>query len=208
MRRSNVPGQVEPFDATALEKALQETGALLDGHFLLSSGLHSPRYVQCARLLQHPALAERGGAAVAALFALERPQVVVSPALGGVVIGQEVGRALGVRAIFTERDPGGVMALRRGFTLEGGERVLLVEDAVTTGRSVVEVAALVRERGAVVVGAGALIDRRGQGAADMGFPLRAALTLEIPRYPADVCPLCREGRPAEKPGSRPSPQLR
>lgn len=196
------------LDATSLESALRETGALLEGHFLLSSGLHSPRYVQCARLLSHPRMAEGGGRAVADLAREYRPEVVISPALGGVVIGHEVGRALGLRALFAERTADGTMALRRGFELGTGERVLLVEDAVTTGRSIMELADVVGSLGGVIVGAGALIDRRGAGAEAFPFPFRAVLPLDIPRYAPDSCPLCRKGLPVEKPGSRPSSQLR
>lgn len=190
--------------AAELEADLRRTGALLEGHFLLSSGLHSPRYIQCARLLQHPALAERAGRAVAALAAeLPPPAAVVSPALGGVILGHEAGRALGVPALFAERD-GTELALRRGFELRRGERVLLVEDVVTTGKSVAELAALVRRLGAVPIAYAALVDRSG-GESVLDPPVRAVLTLEVPRHTPSECPQCRAGVPAVKPGSRPEP---
>lgn len=189
--------------AREMEDALRRTGALLEGHFVLSSGLHSPRYIQCARFLQHPDLAEKAGRAVAALAADLRPEAVVSPALGGVILGHEVGRALGVRAFFAEREGTG-LALRRGFELCAGERVLLVEDVVTTGKSVGELAALVRRNGAVPLAYTALVDRSG-GEAPLDPPVRAVLTLEVPRHPPGECPLCRAGTPAIKPGSRPEP---
>ena len=191
------------FTGAALEDALRATGALLEGHFLLSSGLHSPRYIQCARLLQHPALAERAGRSLAELFANLEPAAVLSPALGGVIIGQEVGRALGVRAMFAERD-GSTLALRRGFELEADEPVLLIEDVVTTGKSILELADLVRRLGARPVGFGAIVDRTGGSAGPAGpITVRALLALEVPRYAPEDCPGCRTGSKAVKPGSRP-----
>jgi orotate phosphoribosyltransferase len=174
--------------------------ALLEGHFILSSGLHSDRYVQCALVLQHPEVAEQLCEALAMQLRHLKPSVVAAPALGGVLVAHEVARALGVRSIFTERQDG-AMTLRRGFTLEPGEPTLVVEDVITTGLSTRETIQCVEQAGGKVVGAGALIDRSG-GAADLGLPKAALITLKIQNYnPAD-CPLCKAGNPAVKPGSR------
>ncbi|MDQ7840180.1 MAG: orotate phosphoribosyltransferase [bacterium] len=178
-------------------------GAVADGHFLLSSGLHSPIYVQSALILQYPEEAQALGAALAERLRPLRPQVVIGPALGAVVVAHEVARALGVRAIFAERD-GGQMALRRGFTIAVGERVLVVEDVVTTGGSAAEVASLVRAAGGAVVGFGALVDRTG-GRMDLKAHLEALITLDLPTFAPDRCPQCREGVPVRKPGSRATP---
>ena len=181
-------------------RLLKRTEALLEGHFLLSSGLHSDRYFQCARLLQYPRRAARVGRAIGELCRPLGAQLVVSPALGGVVIGHEVGRALGVRAIFTEREQG-IMRLRRGFTIATGERVLVVEDVVTTGKSTLEAAAAVTAAGGVVVGLASIVDRSGGVA--FPYPFRSLLQLKVATYAPEVCPLCREGKqPAVKPGSR------
>jgi orotate phosphoribosyltransferase len=175
-------------------------GALLDGHFRLTSGLHSPGYLQCALVLQHPREAEACGRAIAdAVHGLD-VQAVLSPALGGIVIGQEVARALGVRAIFAERQDG-ALTLRRGFTLAPGERVLVVEDVVTTGGSTRETIAVARAAGAAVVGAAAIIDRSG-GQQRLDVPFHALAPVPLPTYEAAVCPMCAEGRPVVKPGSR------
>ena len=174
--------------------------ALLEGHFILSSGLHSNRYVQCALVLQHPNVAEQLGAELAAKLRHVGASVVAAPALGGILVAHEVARALGVRALFTERQDG-AMALRRGFSLAAGERVLVVEDVITTGLSTRETIQCVEQLGGKVVGAGALIDRSG-GKVDLGMPRAALATLEIQNYnPAD-CPMCKAGSPAVKPGSR------
>ena len=179
---------------------LKRTEALLEGHFLLSSGLHSDRYFQCARLLQHPRRAARVGRALGDLCRPFGAQLVVSPALGGVVIGHEVGRALGVRAIFTEREQG-IMRLRRGFTIADGERVLVVEDVVTTGKSTLEAAFAVTAAGGVVVGLASIVDR--SGGVGFPYPFRSLLQLKVATYAPEVCPLCRAGKqPAIKPGSR------
>lgn len=178
----------------------RETGAYLKGHFRLTSGLHSGEYLQCARVLQHPAIAERLGRELAAQ--LPACDVVASPAIGGLIVGHEVARAKGVRFIFTERDAG-KMTLRRGFGIEPGESALVIEDVVTTGGSTREVIELLREMGAQVVGAGSVIDRSG-GRVDLGVPRVALATLDAVTYPPDFCPLCREGVPVEKPGSRPA----
>lgn len=183
----------------------RRTGAYLRGHFKLTSGLHSPEYLQCALVLQHPLHAERLGAELgAALRELAAPEViamVVSPAMGGLIIGHEVARALGVPHIFTERDANGKMTLRRGFTLPEAAAVAVVEDVVTTGGSTREVVELIRAGGARPVAAGSVIDRSG-GRADVGVPRVALATLEVVAYPPENCPLCREGTPAVKPGSR------
>jgi orotate phosphoribosyltransferase len=182
-------------------KVLEEAGAIRHGHFELSSGLHSPTYVQCALVLQHPAQAEQLGRALAAEFHDQSIECVVSPALGGVVIGHEVARAIGVRAMFTERDASGQLTLRRGFDLRAGERVLVVEDVWTTGGSTSATMHAVEEAGGRVVAVGALIDRSG---GRLEFPVRAEALLEmkIPTYDADECPLCQSGSSAVKPGSR------
>jgi len=179
----------------------RKSGALLEGHFRLTSGLHSPGYLQCALVLQHPASAEALGRALAALFADEKPTVVLSPALGGVVIGQEVGRALGVRAIFAERQDG-ALTLRRGFTLGETDRVLVIEDVLTTGGSTRETIQVARAAGGRVVGAGAIVNRSGKQP-DVDVPFRALLEVALPTYEPEQCPLCAQGLPVVKPGSRP-----
>ena len=182
----------------------EENNALLSGHFLLTSGLHSPRYLQCALVLQHPRVAEQLCAALAErALGDERIgaiDLVIAPALGGVIVAHEVARALGTRALFTERQDGG-MKLRRGFALKPGERCLVVEDVVTTGGSTREVMDLVVQHGGVVAGAASLIDRSG-GAVDLGVPRHALAVLEVPTWQPDACPLCKEGSTAIKPGSR------
>jgi orotate phosphoribosyltransferase len=175
-------------------------GALLDGHFKLSSGLHSSAYLQCALVLQHPAEAEVLGRDLAARIALTRPTVVLSPALGGLIIGHEVARALGVRAIFAERVDG-VLTLRRGFDLSAADRVLVVEDVVTTGGSTRETMDVATSLGASVVGAAAVVNRSGKdNPVDVAFASLAAIT--PPTYQPDACPLCAQGIPVVKPGSR------
>jgi orotate phosphoribosyltransferase len=178
----------------------RRTGALLEGHFVLTSGLHSASYLQCALVLQHPTEAEALGRALAERFGRRQIETVAAPAIGGIVIGWEVARALGSRSIWTERESGR-MSLRRGFTIRPGERVLVVEDVVTTGGSTRETIEALRAAGAIVVGAGSIVDRSG-GAADVGVPRVALVTLEVPAYAPTACPLCAEGVPAVKPGSR------
>jgi orotate phosphoribosyltransferase len=186
-------------DPTEIENRLALTGALKEGHFLLSSGLHSPRYVQCARLLMHPEQAEWAGRELARH--IDCPvDVVVGPALGGVIMAHELARALGVRALFAERVED-CFALRRGFELEPGERVIVVEDVVTTGGSAAEVARLVHGLGAEVVRVATLVDR-SKGQARLPAPLVALARLEFPTYEPGECPLCAGGSVAEKPGSR------
>jgi orotate phosphoribosyltransferase len=181
----------------------RRSGALLEGHFRLSSGLHSPGYLQCALVLQQPRDAEALGAAIAGLTRAVQPTVVLSPALGGVVIGQEVGRALGVRAIFAERQDEALM-LRRGFTIEEADRVLVIEDVLTTGKSTRETMALASEAGGRVVGAASIVDRSG-GAVRFDVPFASLLDIALPTYEPERCPLCAQGIPAVKPGSRPVP---
>jgi orotate phosphoribosyltransferase len=176
------------------------SGALLEGHFILSSGLHSPVYLQCAIALQMPAVAAEFGAAIAEKFAGARIETVASPAIGGLVIGYEVARQLGARFIWTERE-GGQMTLRRGFSLSKGERVLLVEDVITTGGSTRETIDVLRAHGAEVAAAASIIDRSG-GKADVGVSRVSLATLDVPAaVPAD-CGACQRGEPAKKPGSR------
>lgn len=178
----------------------RNTGALLEGHFVLSSGLHSTQYLQCALVLQYSSEAEAFGRAVAEHFSEQQVETVVAPAIGGIVIGWEVARALGVRSIWTEREEGR-MTLRRGFAVRPGERVLVVEDVVTTGGSTRETIDALRDAGALVVGAASIIDRSG-GRADVGVPRVALATLDVPVHAPSDCPLCAEGIPAIKPGSR------
>lgn len=177
--------------------------ALLEGHFILSSGLHSNRYIQCALVLQHPRVAEQLCAALAEKLMGFRVNVVVAPALGGILVAHEVARALGARAVFTERQDG-EMCLRRGFTLGPGEAALVVEDVITTGLSTRETMKCAESAGAKVVGAGALIDRSG-GAVDLGVPKSTLLALDVQNYTQAECPLCKVGIPAVKPGSRTKP---
>jgi orotate phosphoribosyltransferase len=180
----------------------RRSGALLEGHFRLSSGLHSPGYLQCALVLQHPADAETLGRAIAERTRGLGATVVLSPALGGVVIGQEVGRGLGVRAMFAERQDGTLM-LRRGFALADTDRVLVIEDVVTTGGSTRETMQVARAAGAQVVGAAALVNRSSGAERDLGVPFTALLDIALPTYEPDACPLCAQGVPVVKPGSRP-----
>ncbi len=182
----------------------RKSGALLEGHFRLTSGLHSPGYLQCALVLQHPDAAARLGAAIADRTRELRPTVVLSPALGGIVIGQEVGRALGVRAIFAERQDG-ALTLRRGFIIAETDRVLVVEDVVTTGGSTRETMQVATAAGGRVVGAASIVDRRARAQA-VGLddvPYVALLGMDLPTYEPERCPLCAQGLPVVKPGSRP-----
>ena len=185
----------------ALLDLFRKSGALLEGHFRLSSGLHSTGYLQCALVLQHPASAEQLGRAIAERTLDLRATVVLSPALGGVVIGHEVARALGVRALFAERQDG-VLTLRRGFMLAESDRVLVVEDVCTTGGSTRETMQVATAAGGHVVGAAAIVDRSG-GTASFDVPFQALLGMDLPTYQSEACPLCAEGLPVQKPGSRP-----
>jgi orotate phosphoribosyltransferase len=191
---------MEQNDALELYR---RTGAYLEGHFRLSSGLHSPGYMQSALVLQHPASAASLGMDIAAHVRGFQPTVVLSPALGGLIIGYEVARALGVRAIFAERAGGTALTLRRGFTLSASDRVLVVEDVFTTGKSTRETMDVARASGADVVGAASIVDRSG-GTITFGVPSFSLVTLDVPTYDPATCPLCAQGIPVEKPGSRPT----
>lgn len=189
-------------------KLFDETGAYLRGHFRLTSGLHSPEYLQCALVLQHPRHAERLGQALAArareiLVPGQTVDVVASPAIGGLIIGHEAARALGARFVFAERDAQGKMTLRRGFFIKPGETAVVIEDVVTTGGSTREVVGVLQSAGANVLAAGSIIDRSG-GRADVSVPRVALVTLQVVAYQPDDCPLCRDGVPVMKPGSRPA----
>ncbi len=179
------------------------TGALLEGHFQLTSGLHSRQYFQCAKVLQYPEHASALCGEVAARFKENRIDAVIAPALGGIVVGQEVGRQLGVRTMFTERKDG-AMQLRRGFAITPGERLLVCEDVVTTGGSVFEVINIVKSLGGIIAGVGYIVDRSGgkvKFEAEAGQ--FATLQMDVVTYQPEACPLCHEGLPAVKPGSRP-----
>ena len=198
-------GTVNDTNGKVIE-LFEQTGAYLHGHFRLTSGLHSPEYVQCARVLQHPKFAEGMGKLLAAEFtelAAGKPiTVVAAPAIGGLIIGQEVARALSARFIFTERDAFAKMSLRRGFAIEPGEIAVVVEDVITTGGSLREAYEILRSSGAMVIAAGSIIDRSG-GRADLGIKRVALATLQVITWAPEMCPLCLEGQPIVKPGSRP-----
>src|SRR6266852_7199724 len=185
----------------ALLDLFRRCGALLEGHFRLTSGLPSSGYLQCALVLQHPEHAEMLGGALAERAHMLRPTVVLSPALGGIVIGQEVGHALGIRAIFAERQDG-VLMLRRGFSLSDSDRVLVVEDVLTTGGSTRETMQVATASGAHVVGAMSIVDRSG-GAVRFDVPFDALLDITLPSYEPAQCPLCAQGLAVVQPGSRP-----
>ena len=178
----------------------RHAGALLEGHFKLSSGLHSDRYLQSALVLQYPDFAGRLGQALADRTKHLQPTAVLSPALGGIAIGQEVGRALHVRALFAERQDGRLM-LRRGFTLDPEDRVLIVEDVITTGGSTRETIAVAEGEGATVVGAASIIDRGSEGSR-LDVPLQSLVKLQVVAYDLASCPMCAKGLPVVKPGSR------
>jgi orotate phosphoribosyltransferase len=186
-----------------LLETLYRTGALQQGHFLLSSGLHSDRYVQCALLLQYPAISSNVGEELASLFGEISIDTVIGPAMGGIIIVYEVARHLRKRAIFTEREQG-KMVLRRGFSLEQGESVLVIEDVITTGGSVLEVIDVCHSFGAKVGGVGAIIDRSVKPL-DLGVPMKSLLRLEIQTWNKEECPLCKQGIKLVKPGSREIP---
>lgn len=189
------------MDAHAVLDLFRNEGALLEGHFRLSSGLHSPGYLQCALVLQHPAHAAALGRVLADRARASAPTAVLSPALGGVIIGHEVARALGVRALFAERQDASLV-LRRGFTLGPADRVLVVEDVVTTGKSTRETIEVARAAGATVVGAAAIVDRGG--ASDLGVPAWTLASVTLPVHEPAACPQCAKGIPVVKPGSRPA----
>lgn len=185
-----------------VEEILISVGAVMDGHFLLSSGNHAPRYVQCARLLQHPQLAEQVISTLAEKGqALGEIDTVIGPAMGGIIVAYELARALQVRGMWGERDASGNMALRRGFEISKKERILIAEDVVTTGGSSQEIARLVENKGGIVIGIACIVDRHMEGI-DLSLPIISATRMQIPIYSPDDCPLCRRGIPFDKPGSR------
>lgn len=183
---------------------LTDCGAHQRGHFLLSSGLHSGDYLQCALYLAHPRRAARAGGQLAASIRETEmvPDIVVAPAMGGLIIGHETARTLELPFLFTERADGD-MVLRRGFGIAPGQRVVVIEDVVTTGKSTCEVIAILEDLGAVVVGVGSLVNRTGRPQPFDPLPSRHLVTADFPTWTADECPLCREGVPIAKPGSRP-----
>jgi orotate phosphoribosyltransferase len=197
---------VTPQAESVLE-LFRSTGAYLKGHFRLTSGLHSGEYLQCALVLRHPHAAERLGRMLAEELRKTTPEkigLVVSPALGGLIIGHEVARALGTPFLFTERDPDTrKMSLRRGFTIEAGEIAVVVEDVITTGGSTRDVVDVLRASAAHVAAAGSIIDRSG-GSADVSVPRVALATMQVEAHQPDACPYCRQGLPVVKPGSRPA----
>lgn len=184
---------------TEILSIFRQSGALLEGHFQLTSGLHSPQYFQCAKVLQYPRYMEQLCGEIASKFRGERIEVVIAPALGGIVVGQEVGRQLGARTLFTERKEG-TMQLRRGFEIRSGERVLVCEDVITTGGSVQEVIRIVEASGGNVIGVAAIVDRSGGKA-----PFKtmfATMSMDVLAFTKEDCPLCKGGSVPEKPGSR------
>ena len=183
-----------------ISKIFRETGVLLEGHFLLSSGRHSSQYLQCAQALKHPDIAARLCRDLAAKLTEKELDLCIGPALGGVLVAYEMGRSLGIPAIFSERDKG-KMALRRGFTIKEGDKVLVVEDVITTGGSAREVVELVREKGGVVTEVAVLVDR-SDGKASFDVPLQSLTSLAVESYTPEECPLCQQGKPVVKPGSR------
>ena len=192
--------------AESILDVFRQTGAYLSGHFRLTSGRHSPEYLQCALVLQYPSHAESLAARLASKLhgevGAEKIGVVVSPAMGGLIIGHEVARALGARFLFTERDTTtGAMTLRRGFALQPNEAAVVVEDVITTGGSTREVVDILKAAGVRPLAAGSIIDRSG-GKAEVGAPRVALVTLDVVTYPPEDCPLCRQGLPVVKPGSR------
>ena len=188
------------LSSDAALKIFKDTGALLEGHFILTSGLHSNQYFQCAKVLQYPWHAEKLCKSLVPHFKKERLDVVVSPALGGILVGQEIARLLKIRSVFTERVEG-KMTLRRGFEITEGERVLVAEDVTTTGGSAQEVADVVKAYGGNVVAVTALVDRSG-GKVSFGVPYHAVVRLDVSNHKPEECPLCKAGSMAVKPGSR------
>ncbi len=183
---------------------LRETGALKEGHFRLTSGLHSNAYVQCSQLLQYPRTAEKVCGALAEKFSGNKPDVVIGPALGGILVAYEVARALDVPAMFAERQDG-VMTLRRGFTVKPGQKVLVTEDVFTTGGSAQEVVELVQSLGGEVIAACSIVDRTAGNTVKLRVPFQSLVKFEFDTYDPADCPLCKQGIPAVKPGSRPDP---
>ncbi len=189
------------MERSAIIKDFEDTGALLKGHFLLRSGLHSDQYFQAALLLQHTLIAAKLCAVLAEPWQGKGIETVISPAVGGIVVGQEVGRALGVNAIFAEKDDDSNLLLRRGFSLKPGEKVLIAEDVVTKGGRVQQTIDLVREHGADPIGVAVLVDRSA-GDVDFGIPMNSLLKLSLPTYQPAECPMCKNNIPIDKPGSK------
>jgi len=177
----------------------KDAGAFLEGHFVLTSGLHSPHYVEKFRILEHPAITARLCAQIAEDFSDAGATIIVGPMTGGILLAHEVGKTLGIRAMFTERIDGKMM-FRRGFRITPEDRILLVEDIVTTGGSIFEVIDAVKETGAEILGLGFLVDRSG-GRVDFGIPSKPLITLDVVAYQPETCPLCQQGIPTSKPGS-------
>lgn len=188
------------MDTEEILNIFRKSKTLLDGHFLLSSGLHSAQYLQCALVLQYPKMAERLCVPLADKFRGDNPNVVIAPAMGGILVSYEVARALGIKGIFTER-VNKDMCLRRGFSLSREDRVLIVEDVITTGRSTKEVVDVVNSYGSLIVGVGCIIDR-SQERIDFGVQLKSLLKIDIATFNPKECPLCENGVPVVKPGSR------
>ncbi len=186
------------LNETGLVELLKQTGVIMEGHFLLTSGRHSGRFLQCSQLLQYPQHAEKVCRMMAEPFKDKQINTVIGPAMGGVILSYETARALGARALFAERTAEGTMAFRRGFQVAAGEKVLVVEDAITTGGSVQKVLDLLKQTGVEVAGVSIMIDRTS-GKVDFGVPMQALLSMEIESYEPAECPLCREGVPLEKP---------
>lgn len=189
------------FKEKEVLEILEKTGAILNGHFLLTSGTHSDGYIQCARLLQYPSYAEKVLKLIAEKIKHLDIEIVVGPALGGIIVAYELGRQLNKKAMFAERKDG-IMQFRRGFVIKPGEKVLITEDVVTAGTSTMEVKKLVEERGAEVIGVACIVDRRSPEYSRLDLPLYSALKMNINTYAPDKCPLCKEGKPLENPGSR------
>ena len=179
----------------------EKYGALLEGHFKLSSGLHSGKYLQCALVLQYPDIAEKLSKDLAGKFSKDKIDVVIGPALGGVTLAYEAARAIGARGLFAERGDGGAMVLRRGFSISRGEKALVVEDVVTTGGSTKEVIELIGSLGADVIGVGSIIDRSGKKI-DFGVPFKSLAKVSVDTFEEKDCPLCKSKIPVAKPGSR------
>ncbi|MFO7154217.1 MAG: orotate phosphoribosyltransferase [Caldicoprobacter oshimai] len=188
------------MDRERVLQIFRETGVLLQGHFLLTSGRHSGEYLQCAKVFQYPRYAEEITRALADKFKDDRIDIVVGPAIGGIILSYEMGRCLGIKTIFAEREDG-KMTLRRGFEIPEGSRVLVVEDVVTTGGSVKEVMEVVKNCGGEVVGVGAVVDRSG-GNVDFGVKFHSVISMDVKSYAPEECPICRTGLPLVKPGSR------
>jgi len=186
---------------TQILALLKDAGVLLTGHFLLTSGRHSDKYMQCAKIFVNAELSEKLCGELAELYRADNVDVVIGPAIGAIIMSYEVSRQLGVPNIFAEREASGEMCLRRGFSITPGQRVLIVEDVVTTGGSVKEVVKIVQDMGGEIVGIGSIVDRTG-GKIDFGVPYKSVLSMEVLSYEPDDCPICKVGEPLVKPGSR------